>query len=219
MEHEPSSPDLSTPPPQPKAADDGEDMAYFKRVLRHLIEIGDDLAAMVHEEAAQAVQAQREANAQNPNPPPLVVPREIKESYERITRSVRRSLVLYLKLNEPPKPTPDRVAARRKIIRDVEDKIHAKAPPGEAENLRAELVERLERPEFDDEIANRSIAEIITEICRDLGVDTLHATNPWRRRTPRDIAILQARAAWLYGQNPTPELAALLGKPPRPNDS
>jgi hypothetical protein len=126
-------------------------------------------------------------------------------------------MVLYQKLNEPLKaPSTDRAAARRRIIRDVEDAIQSKAPTGEQEKLNAELVERLERPEFDDQLANRSIAEIVTEICRDLGISGRNAPHAGKRRTPLDIAILNARAAQCYGHAPSAELATLLS---HPNDS
>jgi hypothetical protein len=224
MQTQPLTPDLANKPPQPEAVDDSEVMLKFKRVLIHFVEIGDEFAEMVRQEARMSIQAQSESAKRNPDPEfaaPLVVPPHITDFFERITRSVRRSMVLYQKLNEPPKtPSPDRSTARRRIIRDVEDAIQSKAAKGEQEKLNVELVERLERPEFDDELANRSIAEIVTEICRDLGIAGLHASNPWKRRTPVDIAILNARAAQRYGEVPSPEIAALLGqRVPHPNDS
>jgi hypothetical protein len=216
MSQQPTPLHPSNTPEQPPTAEGGDDIAYFKRVLLHLVEIGDELAEMVRQEARQSAQAQAEAAKRNPDPQiitPIVVPPHIKDAFDLITRSVRRSMVLYQKLKEPQKASPayNRVAARKKIIRDVEDTIQSRAPQGQEENLHAELAERLERPEFDDELANRSIAEIVTEICRDLGIGGLHSMHPWKRRMPRDIAILQARAEQLYGQAPSAELAALLG--------
>jgi hypothetical protein len=71
-------------------------------------------------------------------------------------------------------------------------------------------------PDLEDEIANRSIAEIVTDICRDLGIAALPGTHPWKRRIPHDIAILNARAAQLYNQAPSAELAVLLAAAPPP---
>jgi hypothetical protein len=216
MHTPPFSPDLTNKLEQPATVAVAEDIADFKRVLSHFIEIGDEFAEMLRQEARQAIQAQAEAAKRHPDPQivtPQVVPRDIIEAYERITRSVRRSMVLYQKLSEPIKTPPahDRVAARKKVIRDVEDAIQRKATGARAEILRAELVERLERPEFDDELANRSIGEIVNEMCRDFGIAGLDAIHPWKRRTPQDIAILHARATQVYGQAPSAELAALLG--------
>ncbi len=196
-------------------------MLYFRRVLLHLVEIGDDLAEMVRQEAKQAARARAEAAKCQPvplTPLPQAVPPTSTDAYERITRSMRRCMALYQKLAEPRKtPSPQhRTAARKKIIRDVEDVIQSKAPDDEQEILHAELLERLDRPELDDEIANRSIAEIVTDICRDFGIAALPATHPWKRRIPHDIAILNARAAQLHGQAPSAELAALLATAPPP---
>jgi hypothetical protein len=191
-------------------------MAFFKRVARHLVEIGDEFAEMVRQEARQSIQAQAEAAKRYPDPqmvPPQVVPPHIIDGYERITRSIRRSMVMYQKLNEPQKLAPayNRVAARKQVIREVEDAIERKATGDRAETLRIELVERLERPEFDDELATRNVGELISEICRDLGISaTMH---PSKRRTPRDIAILHARATQSDGHPQSAELAALLGHP------
>jgi hypothetical protein len=190
-------------------------VAYFKRVIRHLVEIGDEFAEMVRQEARQSIQAQAEAAKRHPDPqwaPPQVVPLSVSDAYERLTRSIRRSMMMYQKLSEPQKAPPayNRVAARKKIIRDVEDAINRKATGDHAETLRVELVERLERPEFDDELANRTVGEIVTEICRDLGISDLRACT---RRTPRDIAILHARATQSSRHAPSAELAALLDHP------
>ena len=64
----------------------------------------------------------------------------------------------------------------------------------DAEALRSELVERLDSPDLDDDIENRPIADIIKDICHDLGLDTWRGNHPWERRTPEDIKILCARA-------------------------
>ncbi len=90
-----------------------------------------------------------------------------------------------------------RLAARKRIIRKVEDVIQREAPnPSEQETLRAELLDRLDRPDFEDEIAGRPIDEVITDIVRDLGLASPDAGPPaWKRRTPEDIALLSARAA------------------------
>ncbi len=89
----------------------------------------------------------------------------------------------------------DRTAARKRIIRDVEDTIQRKTKDDEAERLHAELLERLDAPDLDDDIDHRPVAEIIEDICRDLGIANYPGAHPWKRRTPADIAILADRAA------------------------
>ena len=96
---------------------------------------------------------------------------------------------------------------------------HLNRRPIDADALRAELHERLDAPELadalDDDIAARPVTEIITEICRDLGLglDDMPGTCPARRRTPADIATLDARAAHA---SPSTTLRPVRKPPPRP---
>jgi hypothetical protein len=121
-------------------------------------------------------------------------------AYNGVTRSIRRSMLLAQKFTEPAKaPVSDeaaqkRIATRKAIIRRVEDTIHREAKAAEAADLHAELLERIESPDFDGDLTQRPAAEIIKDLCADLGLgpDSLHW---WKRRTPQDIAILCARAA------------------------
>ncbi len=122
-------------------------------------------------------------------------------AYERITRALRRNIALAQKLHEPPKAPAapqyrDHAAARKRIIRDVEDTIQRTTKDGnDAERLHAELLDRLDGPDLDDDIDHLPIDDIIKDICRDLGIAHSPGTHPWKRRTPADIAILAARAA------------------------
>ena len=59
---------------------------------------------------------------------------------------------------------------RRRVLRDVEDVIGREAGPGEGERLRAELLERLERPEFDTDLRDWTVEEVVALVCRDLGL-------------------------------------------------
>jgi hypothetical protein len=89
----------------------------------------------------------------------------------------------------------NRISARRRIIRAVEDAIQRDAPDDEADSLHAEFLERLDAPDIEDDIADRPVAEIIADICHDLGLAPFPALRLWKRRTPADIALLCARAA------------------------
>jgi len=126
-------------------------------------------------------------------------------AYDRISRAVRRCIALARSLNDPaypPKhPAPDRTAARKHILRAVEDTLQRQdyddsyrdCDPTEV--LHAELLDRMDAPDLDSDIANRPIDDIIKDILRDLGLAALPGTRPWKRRTPADIEQLNARAA------------------------
>jgi hypothetical protein len=157
-----------------------------------------------------------------PAPDALV---SIAAAFDRIARAVRRSIALARSLAEPMQPARDqhRAATRRRILREVEDIIQRTAPGSDqatsnqavpdgsgangadfddghaddasAEALTAELHDRLDAPDLDDDISSRPVADIITEICRDLGLAALPGAHPWKRRTPKDLEQLRARAA------------------------
>ncbi len=179
-------PHPDTAEPSSPADQAAEDALYYRRVLHELIDMGADLARTVHGQAM----------ADDAGMAP-----ELAVDFDRIARSVRRSIALARSLSEPVSPraahddAARRTAARKRIIREVEDAIQREAGGADAEALGAELYERLDAPEQDDEIGDRPVAEVITEICRDLGLLTLLGNHPWKRRTPAEVATLWARAA------------------------
>ena len=194
-----------------------------RHVLQDLIAMGADLARFLHAQAA-ALAAQQAAappiqpaagtppgtGAQpapasgTPNPDALI---NLTLAFDRIARAVRRSILLARSLSHPVQPAPDparhRAAARRRVIREVEDAIQRTATRASAsdgqdgpETLQAELRDRLDAPDLDDDISSRPTADIIAEICRDLGLAVPPGgSRPWPRRTPEDIAQLCAQAA------------------------
>jgi hypothetical protein len=185
---------LTPPEPETAAAQHAEDAAYYRRILHDLIDMGADLARQVHQQAL--------SRPKNTRPPagPDTAPTDPTAAFDRIARTIRRSIVLARKLAEPVQapaanPAQPRIAARQRIIRAVEDTIQCHAADTEAATLHAELLDRLDAPDLDDDIDRRPVAEIITEICRDLGLAALPGTHPWKRRTPADLATLYARAA------------------------
>ena len=188
------------------------DTQGYRQVLHDLIHLGADLARCLHGQAtAQAVQAMAHPAQQAmseqpalapgaPNPNALI---SLTVAFDRIARAVRRGILLARSLDEPIQPARDpaqaRAATRRRIIREVEDAIQRTgrdASDGRdgPEALQAELRDRLDAPDLDDDISLRPAAEIITEICRDLGLAALPGTHPWKRRTPEDIRQLCAAA-------------------------
>jgi hypothetical protein len=190
-----------------------QERRHHRDILNELIDIGAAMARMIAQQAADEAEA-----AKSEKPPAPTCGENLTVSYERTARAVRRTIMLYEKLLEPPKsaasPVRNRIAARKKILRDVEDIIQRKAQGEHAEALRAELLDRLDSPDLDDEIATREIPEIVTDITRDLGIAHMPGTHPWKRRVPRDIALLNARAQQIPGTAPSENLAALLAAAP-----
>ena len=120
--------------------------------------------------------------------------------FDLLARSVRRSVVLlllrWLERPETGMAVTDMPAARRRVVRAVEDAIGREHGGSvEGESLQAELLERLDRPELADELGCRPVDAVILDICRDLGLCGLPGTRPWKRRRPADVAALHARAA------------------------
>lgn len=125
-------------------------------------------------------------------------------AFEGVARAVRRSIVLSRHIRDAipaaaqkrAEEQATRSQARRQVLRRVEDAINRKVTHlAEAAPLRAELLERIDAPEFAEDLANRSPDALVAEICRDLGLAALPGTRPDLRRTPDDIAILAAQAA------------------------
>ena len=144
-------------------------------VLDTLIALGEDLARQVHAAAGKDLSLD-----------------DATVAFDRIARAVRRTVALSRRLAEAP--ARDRtVAARREIIRRVEDAIIL-APQGNKPALHAEFHERLDAPELDDEIGDRPATAVITDILRDLGLASPQGQAPWPRRTPAEIQRLHARA-------------------------
>lgn len=117
---------------------------------------------------------------------------------ERAGRGLRRAVLLKRHLLEanPTSPAQRRTSARKRILRQVEDTIHREVKGERAERLRAELLDRLDSPDLEDEIDDRPVEHVITDILRDLGIAGQPGVRPpWKRRTPDHIAILHARAA------------------------
>ncbi len=191
----------SLPYPADPADQQAEDALYYRAVLHELIDIGMGLARAVPQQATAGADPESQAGE------PAAVPVQAAAAFDRISRAVRRTVALARKLAEPLPPRADagrqRAAARRRIIREVEDAIQREAGGADAEALGTELHERLDAPELDDEIGDRPVAEVITEICRDLGLLTLLGNHPWKRRTPADIAALCTRAAQAPGAAPS----------------
>jgi hypothetical protein len=153
---------------------------HHQEVLEDLLAVG---MRFIHRADVQAERA------------PETLP-EMAVVYDRVARSVRRTIALQHHLERANNQPERRAAARRRIIRAVEDAIDHRARSGaEAETLVAELHEHLDRPELEHEIDDRPVEDIIADICHDLGLGNIDGLYAYKRRTPADLAQLAALAA------------------------
>ncbi len=219
MSAQPAPANLHTEPGHHAPGQHAADAHYYRHVLHDLIDMGAGLARLLHQQSTVQPQAEPQHPGRQPAPGALIPDNliSIAIAFDRIARAVRRSIALARSLAQPIPPARDpaqhRAAARKRILREVEDVIQRTAPGSDhaapdgsgtdaadadddsADALTAELHDRLDAPDLDDDISSRPVAEIITEICRDLGLAALPGTHPWKRRTPKDLEQLYARAA------------------------
>lgn len=203
------------------------DTAYYRQMLHELAEMAMDLARAVHRQATQP--------STDPAPEPGAAPAPASNftaaavALDRLARTVRRTVALARTLADPAPPHPAtqaasrRLAARKQLIRAVEDRIQRRTEGAtDAVVLRAELHERLDTPDLDDDLAHLPVAELVKAICRDLGLENdIPGLRPWPRRTPAELRALCLRAAqpapkvgpWPAAQPTTPRPARELRGP------
>jgi hypothetical protein len=132
---------------------------------------------------------------------------ELERTFSRAARAVRQTLALKARLAElktRPAQTADRPVRganfverqherrQKSLVRHVvEQVIKAAASGREAEDLLADMRERLKDPDIEDELGYRAAEDIVIGICRDLGIKlsyrllddaTLHALMADRER-------------------------------------
>ena len=216
MSPTPSRPEPANDASATQASQRDEDAQYYRHILHELVDMATDIARAVHR---QTTTEQSTAPGAAPAPALAGAP-DPTIAFDRIARTIRRTIALARKLSEPTPPRPvaqaaeRRRIARKQIIREVEDTIQRETDGADAEALQAELYERLETIDCNDDLDNLPIAEIIALIRRDLGLGALPGTHPWKRRTPQDVRDLCARAAGLRPAQP--RMAQPGTAPPRP---
>jgi hypothetical protein len=136
---------MSSPPPDPEPTSPAADTAYYRGVLHRIIDCGVTLLQVLEEQATHPV-----------CPEPMV---DAAAGFERIARTIRRTIALARTLDQPVvvrAASPHR-AARTRIRREVEDAIGQDLDGAEAAESREDLRERMDRPEFENELADRPI--------------------------------------------------------------
>jgi hypothetical protein len=203
------SPHPTAPEPDPEAAQRAANAQYYLRVLHRLIDIGVTMVEQVAQQAlpqngAAVLGCNEIGDALAPAPDPT-------PAYDRVTRSIRRSIMLARAIQaSAPAPAPsavqqNRVRVRKRVIRAVEDSVERSGrDSAQGDALRAEMFERLDSPDMDDDIDHRPLEAIIDEIRHDLGLTGPRGEHFWKRRTPADVAALSARAAAPLDARPAP---------------
>ena len=182
---------------EPDPGQQAEDAQLYRCVLHELIHIGTDLARLVHSQAVAHAQAALQGAA------PSTPPGDHSTAFDRIARTIRRTITLARSLGEPAPPIPaparPRAAARTPDLPEAgEDATPGRdgstEAPGAGLRDRPETPDR-DAPDRDEDVTNRPVTEVIAGICRDLGLDAPPGAHPWTRRTPADTRQPCTRAA------------------------
>ena len=171
------------------------DDAAFNDVMATLLRVGKSLAEQLELPSATiAVTARATA-------------------FEAVARAIRYTILLARHLAQVKESAESRrIQARADIIRGVENAIQRTARPYEMEPLRRELLERIDAQDFDVGLLDRPRADLIAELCQDLGLANRVGLPPHLRRSPDDIAILCAQAAAPAGSGLPQWIATALPK-------
>jgi hypothetical protein len=168
-------------------------------ILQELLVAGSGITKLLQQDISN--RATTMIRAAGPDVLPHKTLLDLTIPYERLSRAIRRNIMLAEDIAKPIKETAAarteqrQNAARKQIIRAVEDTIALKAPDDAATALKREFRERLDGPDIDDDIEDRPVPAIIADIIKDLGLACPPGNHPALRRTRQDIAELCARAA------------------------
>ena len=164
-----------------------EDAQYYRQVLHKFIAMGTDLAEAVHRQALaepaaaphSSPQSQPEDQPAAPSPSPSQA-----TTFDRLARTVRRTIALARKLSEP-----DREAPGPKLR--LNECPNARRPDcAETNALHAEPCERPEGPDCDadedlgDDLDEQSFDDLIASLRHDTGLAHLSDAELRQHRTP-----------------------------------
>ncbi len=197
-----SSPTL--PNPADRATQRDEDAQYYRGILHGLVEMANDIARVVHRQAtaAQSAAPTSGAAAQPQQPQPAPAPAAapaLAVAFDRLARTIRRTIALARKLSEPdrappgPKPHPtgrctECCPSARQRRPDCAETDAPNAEPW------AEPCERPEAPDcdadedLDDDLDEQSLADLIASLRHDNGLATLTDAQLRQHRTPQDAS-------------------------------
>ena len=209
------------------------DVQHHRGVLNALIDMGAQLATAVHAKAMCAIEAP------NPTPPPAhpemqdptksqdTAAPDLTIAFDRVARTVRRTILLARHVAEPPKAARPyaargRIGRTRKPLDRASKDVTSGAASGQANPDSHDTPESLERPErperlelseldareiaetFAKEIGDRRIEAIIAEIRRDLGQQEELPGNAPPHSTPASMASRRTRPAAPSVERPGP---------------
>ncbi len=151
--------------------------------------MGTDLAEAVHRQAlaepAAAPNSQPEDEPAAPNPTPTQA-----TTFDRLARTIRRTIALARKLSEPAREAPGPKLRLNEC--SLEGCPHECRPDSaETDALHAELCERPEAPDcdadedLDDDLDEQSFADLIASLRHDTGLATLSDAQLRQHRTPQ----------------------------------
>ncbi len=178
--------------PADRARQRDEDAQYYRQVLHKLIAMGTDLAEAVHRQAlaepAAAPQSQPEDQPASPSPSSSQA-----ITFDRLARTVRRTIALARKLSEPAREAPGpklrpTECPLEECPKDRRTNCAETAAPNA--ELWAEPCERPEGPDcdadedLDDDLDEQSLADLIASLRHDSGLATLSDAELRQLRTP-----------------------------------
>ena len=181
----------------------------LQSVLHALVDMTESLTQAIHAQAMAQAAIRPEANApEHVRDATAARTATLAGAFDRVARTLRRTVLLAHHLDQPGNAPDRRTHARTRIIRGIEDAIDRAAHAGRKPNpeaLRRELLERLDSPALDDDLATRPLPDLIEELCRDLNLHyPIPSVCPPRRRTPADIEAARIEAQAPPGTFRTP---------------
>ena len=186
-----SSPTLLDPADRTRQRD--EDAQYYRGILHELVEMATDIARAVHRQAAPKPAAEQsadptpESTAPAPNPSP-----QQAIAFDRIARTIRRTIALARKLSEPDRAPPGpKEHCAEGCDECCPSARQRRTDSAETDALHAEPCDRPEQPDFDadedlgDDLDEQSLADLIASLRHDTGFATLTDAQLRQRRTPQ----------------------------------
>ena len=172
---------------------------HYRALVDTCIEAGANIIRILTGEAEAHTQARTAEPEASPTQAPTPLP-DIAAAYTQVHCAVRLAILLAQSLDQPPKPTR---AAATPPPAPAPSKTPSSArpspprPPASTPNCANASTTKLQPRR-----SHPPAGEIIKDIIRDLGFDRICGTHPYKRRTPSDLALLQAAAPQGQAANP-----------------